>query len=146
MDHSQTQHQTVVIWGDVKIIDNSRNRYAVVTGRAQCLLECYFTFRSPAFPPFLVKNSLFSQMYIKLAVCGTVLKYCYWCGFVSTLVCCVVTLQSELVDLAESIQQKLSYFNELENINTVGCTSFLSAASNLIIECMHFACISLIAP
>uniref|UniRef100_A0A673C518 Conserved oligomeric Golgi complex subunit 3 n=1 Tax=Sphaeramia orbicularis TaxID=375764 RepID=A0A673C518_9TELE len=26
--------------------------------------------------------------------------------------------QSELVDLAESIQQKLSYFNELENINT----------------------------
>lgn len=32
----------------------------------------------------------------------------------------VLTLQSELVDLAESIQQKLSYFNELENINTVG--------------------------
>lgn len=30
-------------------------------------------------------------------------------------------LQAELVDLAESIQQKLSYFNELENINTVGC-------------------------
>uniref|UniRef100_A0A8C7GAL0 Conserved oligomeric Golgi complex subunit 3 n=1 Tax=Oncorhynchus kisutch TaxID=8019 RepID=A0A8C7GAL0_ONCKI len=27
--------------------------------------------------------------------------------------------QSELVDLAESIQQKLSYFNELENLNTV---------------------------
>lgn len=27
--------------------------------------------------------------------------------------------QSELVDLAESIQEKLSYFNELENINTV---------------------------
>ncbi|NXR99595.1 COG3 protein, partial [Oxylabes madagascariensis] len=26
--------------------------------------------------------------------------------------------QSELVDLAENIQQKLSYFNELENINT----------------------------
>lgn len=30
------------------------------------------------------------------------------------------SLQSELVDLAESIEQKLSYFNELENINTVG--------------------------
>lgn len=34
----------------------------------------------------------------------------------------VLTLQSELVDLAESIQQKLSYFNELENINTVGAS------------------------
>lgn len=30
--------------------------------------------------------------------------------------------QSELVDLAENIQQKLSYFNELENINTVCVT------------------------
>lgn len=27
--------------------------------------------------------------------------------------------KSELVDLAENIQQKLSYFNELETINTV---------------------------
>ena len=41
--------------------------------------------------------------------------------------CCFLSLQSELVDLAESIQQKLSYFNELENINTVGF--FLLSAS-----------------
>lgn len=35
------------------------------------------------------------------------------------------SLQSELVDLAESIEQKLSYFNELENINTVGFFFFV---------------------
>lgn len=48
----------------------------------------------------------------------------------------VFALQSELVDLAESIQQKLSYFNELENINTVGA-SHLSAASSLVIEWLY---------
>ncbi|MGH0145797.1 UNVERIFIED_CONTAM: hypothetical protein FKN15_006270 [Acipenser sinensis] len=37
--------------------------------------------------------------------------------------------QSELVDLAESIQQKLSYFNELENINTKLNSSTLSVNS-----------------
>ncbi|KAL4635740.1 conserved oligomeric Golgi complex subunit 3 [Arapaima gigas] len=37
--------------------------------------------------------------------------------------------QSELVDLAESIQQKLSYFNELENINTRLNSSTLSVNS-----------------
>lgn len=42
------------------------------------------------------------------------------------VVFCLFFLQSELVDLAESIQQKLSYFNELENINTVGRTVFHS--------------------
>lgn len=31
-----------------------------------------------------------------------------------------LTRESELADLAEHIQQKLSYFNELETINTVG--------------------------
>lgn len=71
---------------------------------------------------------------VKWTIYGTEWK---WCCFVSTLVCCVLTLQSELVDLAESIQQKLSYFNELENINTVG--SLLSAASRPIIECLHYA-------
>lgn len=48
----------------------------------------------------------------------------------------VFALQSELVDLAESIQQKLSYFNELENINTVGA-SHLSAVSSLVIEWLY---------
>lgn len=52
---------------------------------------------------------------------------------VNTGLLVVLILQSELVDLAESIQQKLSYFNELENINTVGA-SHVSAASSLIIE------------
>ncbi|GCB79996.1 hypothetical protein scyTo_0016077 [Scyliorhinus torazame] len=37
--------------------------------------------------------------------------------------------QSELVDLAESIQQKLSYFNELENINTKLNSPMLSVNS-----------------
>lgn len=37
--------------------------------------------------------------------------------------------QSELVDLAESIQEKLSYFNELENINTKLNSSTLSVNS-----------------
>ncbi|MBN3277693.1 COG3 protein, partial [Polyodon spathula] len=37
--------------------------------------------------------------------------------------------QSQLVDLAESIQQKLSYFNELENINTKLNSSTLSVNS-----------------
>lgn len=55
---------------------------------------------------------------------------------VNTGLLVVLNLQSELVDLAESIQQKLSYFNELENINTVG-TSHLSAVSSLIIEWLH---------
>lgn len=38
--------------------------------------------------------------------------------------------QSELVDLAESIQEKLSYFNELENINTKLNSSALSVNSD----------------
>ncbi|KAJ8349914.1 hypothetical protein SKAU_G00250440 [Synaphobranchus kaupii] len=38
--------------------------------------------------------------------------------------------QSELVDLAESIQQKLSYFNELENINTKLNTPTVSVNSD----------------
>lgn len=32
--------------------------------------------------------------------------------------------ESELADLAEHIQQKLSYFNELETINTVSALCF----------------------
>lgn len=39
--------------------------------------------------------------------------------YLSLSVCVSLPSQSELVDLARSIQEKLSYFNELENINTV---------------------------
>lgn len=63
------------------------------------------------------------------------------CRFVSTVVYCFLSLQSELVDLAESIQQKLSYFNELENINTVGCALLLSTSRGKIIRCMHYVCL-----
>ncbi|XP_023377570.1 conserved oligomeric Golgi complex subunit 3 [Pteropus vampyrus] len=40
--------------------------------------------------------------------------------------------QSELVDLAENIQQKLSYFNELETINTVSMFSTFCKVSDFI--------------
>lgn len=41
------------------------------------------------------------------------------CIFLLTMLFSSSFLKSKLVDLAESIQQKLSYFNELESINTV---------------------------
>lgn len=46
-----------------------------------------------------------------------ILTFLYW--FFSFKKC-----KSELVDLAENIQQKLSYFNELETINTVSMVFF----------------------
>ena len=56
------------------------------------------------------KSSLTRVEYILCAVGFSV---------VVVLISVSLCLQAELVDLAESIQQKLSYFNELENINTV---------------------------
>lgn len=54
-----------------------------------------------------------------------VMSFCVNCGL-------LFSLQSELVDLAESIQQKLSYFNELENINTVGWTLFSTSRNKIL--------------
>lgn len=41
--------------------------------------------------------------------------------------------KSELVDLAENIQQKLSYFNELETINTVSMFFTVCKVSDFIL-------------
>ncbi|CAB1346555.1 unnamed protein product [Coregonus sp. 'balchen'] len=49
--------------------------------------------------------------------------------------------QSELVDLAESIQQKLSYFNELENISTPNFKDYpvyLAKFKQCLSKAMHF--------